>query len=126
MIILKGRVCREGEGAGAKDFSRRMNKYHTVFESATGEKLFPGTLNVDVGEEIPIREDFRIQGAEINEPDQDLLFEVCRIKGRWAYRIRPLDAIGKGGHGDRILEITCRDEIPGVPPGTEVEITLFR
>lgn len=121
MIILKGSVCPEGQ----KHFSKRMTEYPEVFEKATGEHLFRGTLNVDVGTTIPIREHFRIRGAEINEPGQDLLFEVCRINGIWAYRIRPLDAMGEGGHGDRILEITCSREIPNVPPGTEVQIALF-
>lgn len=125
MLILKGHVCRGGEGAGLKHFSRRMNEYPEVFERATGEKLFPGTLNVNIGEPIPIKEHFRIQGKNLNE-SEDFLFEVCRINGTWAYRIRPLDALGNGGHGDHILEIACRDKIPDVPPGTQVEIALFR
>ena len=65
MVILKGIVCRDGEGAGLKHFSRRMNEYPKVFERATGEKLFPGTLNVNVGEAIKIQEHFRIQGKEL-------------------------------------------------------------
>jgi len=96
-----------------------------VFERATGERLYPGTLNVNVGQQIPIKEHFRIRGAEINEPEQDLLFEVCRINGLWAYRIRPFDAVGGGGHGDEILEIACSKKIPNVGPGVEVEIALF-
>jgi len=92
MIILKGHVCRDGEGAGLKHFSRRMNQYPEVFERATGEKLFPGTLNVNVGEPVKIKEHFRILGKELNEPE-DFLFEVCRINGIWAYRVRPLARI---------------------------------
>jgi CTP-dependent riboflavin kinase len=125
MLILKGYVCKNGEGAGLKHFSRRMNQYPEVFERATGEKLFPGTLNVSVGAAILINEHFRIHGRELNEPE-DFLFEVCRINGIWAYRIRPLDAKGNGGHGDHILEITCHHKISDVPPGTQVEIALFR
>jgi CTP-dependent riboflavin kinase len=102
-----------------------MNQYPDVFAKATGEKLFPGTLNVNVGQPIPIQEHFRIRGKDLNEPE-DFLFEVCRINGLWAYRIRPLDDMGKGGHGDHILEITCHREIPNVPPGTLVEIAFFR
>jgi CTP-dependent riboflavin kinase len=78
MIILKGSVCPDAQGL--KHFTRRMTQYPEVFERATGERLFPGTLNVNVGERMPIKEHFRIRGAEINEPDQDLVFEVCRIK----------------------------------------------
>jgi CTP-dependent riboflavin kinase len=58
-----------------------------VFAEATGETLYPGTLNVKVSESLPIREDFRIEDP-LN-PEQYLLFEICRISGRWAYRIRP-------------------------------------
>ena len=96
MIILKGRVCRDGEGAGLKHFSRRMNKYPEVFERATGQKLLPGTLNVNVGEPIKIKEHFRIHGTDLNEPE-DFLFEIA-----------------------------CHHEIPNVPPGAQVEIALFR
>jgi len=34
---------------GVGDFRRRMTRYRQVFERATGEQLFPGTLNVDIG-----------------------------------------------------------------------------
>jgi hypothetical protein len=124
MIILKGIVCSEAQGM--KDFSRRMREYPEVFEKATREHLFEGTLNVNVGKPIPVKEHFRIRGAEINEPEQDLLFEVCRINQIWAYRIRPFNLVtGGGGHGDHILEIASSREIPNVPPGTEVEIAFF-
>jgi len=102
-----------------------MTQYPEAFERATGEQLYPGTLNVKVSELVPVKEHFRIRGAEINEPEQNLLFEVCRINGIWAYRIRPLDAMGGGGHGDDILEIACSKKIPNVGPGAEVEIVLF-
>ena len=124
MIILKGLVCSEAQGL--KHFSRRMNEYPEVFERATGEHLYLGTLNVNVGKPIPVREHFRIRGTEINEPEQDLLFEVCRINQIWAYRIRPFHLVtGEGGHGDDIIEIACCQKILNVPPGTEVEIALF-
>ena len=124
MVIVKGLVCPEDQGL--KHFSKRMTDYCEVFKKATGERLFPGTLNVNVGRAIPIREHFRIRGTEINEPEQDLLFEVCRINQIWAYRIRPLNlATFDGGHGDHILEIACSQKIPDVSPETEVEIALF-
>jgi hypothetical protein len=121
MTIVKGTICSRGLG----HMSRRMCEYADVFERATGERLIKGTINVDVGEEITINEDFRIRGSEINEPDQDLLFERCRINGFRAYRIRPLDAMGKGGWGDHIIEITCSEEIRPNSPGTQVEIAFF-
>jgi CTP-dependent riboflavin kinase len=123
-MLLQGRVDKVG---GVGDFRRRMTKFPEAFARAAGEKLFPGTLNVDVKRKIPVREHFRIRGIEINEPEQDLLFEVCRINGIWAYRIRPLNLVdGRGGHGDHILEIACAQEIPDVPHGSIVEIALFR
>jgi CTP-dependent riboflavin kinase len=84
MIILKGLVCPDAEGL--KHFSRRMTQYPGVFERATRERLYPGTLNVNVGERIPIKEHFRIHGKELNEPEE-FQFEICRINGLWAYRI---------------------------------------
>lgn len=101
-----------------------MTEYPEVFERATGERLFPGTVNVNVGKPIPIQEHFRIHGKELNEP-KEFQFEVCRINGIWAYRIRPLDANGGGGHGDHILEITSSQEIPNVREGAVIEIALF-
>ena len=122
MKIVKGTICSRGLG----DMSRRMRQYPDVFKRATGERLIEGTINVDVGEEIKIKEDFRIRGIEINEPDQDLLFERCQINGVRAYRIRPLAAMGQGGWGDQIIEITCSEEISPNYPGTEVDIAFFR
>lgn len=124
MIILKGSVCPDEEGL--KHFSRRMTQYPEVFEKATGQRLYPGTLNVNIGKPFPVREHFRIRGTEINEPEQDLLFEVCRTNGIWAYRIRPFNLkTGEGGHGDHILEIACSQKIPDAAPGKQVEIVFF-
>jgi CTP-dependent riboflavin kinase len=124
MIILRGLVCPDTQGL--KHFSKRMREYPEVFERATGERLYHGTLNVTVGQPVPVREHFRIRGMEINEPEQDLLFEVCRINRIWAYRIRPFQlATGEGGHGDHIIEIACSEKIPNVPEGIAVEIALF-
>ena len=114
--------------SGVKHFTTRMSKYPEAFEKATGEKLFPGTLNVKVAEQVHIREHFRIIGAEIGEPDQDLLFEVCRINGNWAYRIRPYNLkTGGGGHGDNVLEIACSKQIRSIElqDGDSVEIEFF-
>jgi CTP-dependent riboflavin kinase len=103
MTTIHGRIHE-----GNKDFTKRMTAFSGVFAKAVGEELFPGTLNVQIDEEIKIREHFRILGAEIDEPEQDLLFEICRVNGHWAYRVRPLNrADESGGHGDHILEIAC-------------------
>jgi hypothetical protein len=96
-----------------------------VFENAPGELLYPGTLNMNVGKPVSVKEHFRIHGSEPNE-SEEFLFEVCRINGIWAYGIRPLDPKGEGGHGDHIIEIACSQEIPNASPGTECEIEFFR
>jgi hypothetical protein len=80
-----------------------------------------------VGRQISINEHFRIRGTDIGEPHQDLLFEVSRINGIWAYRIRPRDLRdGSGGHGDDTLEIACSRKIPNIKGKSVVEIALFR
>ena len=60
-----------------------MTDYPHVFKQVTGENLVPGTLNIEVDgrKETPIKEDFRILGSSIGDPDQDLLFEKCLCDG---------------------------------------------
>ena len=128
MIVVKGEVV-----TGFGHFKRRITDFPEAFRKATGQTLFPGTMNVDVGTPIKIKEERRILGREIDEPFQDLLLERCAINGIPAWRIRPysLDIKsglppGDGGHGDHILEISCAQQIPNATFGSMVEITLFR
>jgi hypothetical protein len=122
MLVIKGQVVQ-----GCNHFQQRMTNFRTVFRDSVGEELFPGTLNVKVDSEMPINEHFRIRGATIGEPNQDLLFEICRANGLWAYRIRPYNLQdGTGGHGDDTLEIACRQEIRNANPGSFVEVAFFR
>ena len=122
MIYVDGRVQK-----GLGHFTIRMDRFEEVFTRATGEKLFRGTLNLNVGASIPPREHFRIKGKDIGEPDQDLLFEVCRVSGIWAYRVRPYHLpTGRGGHGDDVLEIVSSTEIPNATEGSIHKIALFR
>lgn len=110
---------------GLRHFTWRMTEHAEVFKEATGEFLFPGTLNVQIDQILPIREHFRI--TDPLDRRQDLLFEICRINGNLGYRIRPTDrATGGGGHGDHILEISCSKQLPNVQPGATVTIGLFR
>jgi hypothetical protein len=121
MRIFTGRVQ-----SGVRHFEKRIKTFGDVFRKATGEDLYPGTLNLNVGNPVPIKEHFRIKGKDINEPNQDLIFEVCRVSGIWAYRIRPYDlATGLGGHGDHIFEIASSTRIPNVDSGSVHEIMLF-
>lgn len=114
--------------SGVRHFTLRMNRHAQVFERATGERLFPGTLNVKLAQALPITEHFRVLGKDIGEPDQDLLFEICRVNGKWAYRIRPFHLkTGRGGHGDHILEIACAEQLKGaeLQDGDTVQVEFF-
>ena len=114
---------------GVGDFRARMTAHRAVFERVVGESLLPGTLNVDIGVPLKCREDFRIRGADIGEPGQDLLFERCLVAGYQAYRIRPYQLRGGGGgHGDHVLEIASVHELRPLLTGREnaVEVEFFR
>src|SRR5688572_3690683 len=122
MLQLKGQLV-----SGIGDFRKRMTKYPEVFAAATGQRLFPGTLNIRVEALIPPVEHFRIRGTEIGEPEQDLLFEVCRVNEIWAFRIRPWHLLThSGGHGDHILEIAASVELRPVLEGKEIVVGMFR
>jgi CTP-dependent riboflavin kinase len=127
MRIVTGKVDKNGFG----HFSRRLKDFPQEFLRATGEMLVGGTLNVKVDRRITIREHFRMLDPWKAE-NQVLLFEVCRVQGIWAYRVRPLklDGSGDGGHGDDTLEIMCAEWIKtkdGFPlqDGDAVEVELF-
>jgi CTP-dependent riboflavin kinase len=114
---------------GIGDFRKRMTTYADVFTRVVGHELFAGTLNIEISRPLAVREDFRIVGHDIDEPEQDLIFERCRILGRPAYRIRPYQLLtGGGGHGDHILEIASREELRPLLVGREgrVELEFFR
>lgn len=102
-----------------------MTDFPGVFREATGESLYPGTLNVKIETELRIQTHFKIRDPV--DPNQDLVFEICRVNGLWAYRIRPCNIHTKGGgHGDDTIEIACSKEVPNAGPGSTVEIEFFR
>ena len=110
---------------GVGDFRKRMTTYAEVFTRVVGHELFPGTLNVRITRPLACREDFRILGRDIDEPEQDLLFERCLIVGRPAYRIRPYQLLsGLGGHGDDVLEIASHEELRPLLRGFEDRIEI--
>jgi CTP-dependent riboflavin kinase len=105
-----------------------MSRYAEVFTKATGQALYAGTLNVKVAQMVPIKEHFRILGRDIGEPQQDLLFEICRVRGKWAYRVRPFHlGTGGGGHGDNVLEIVCAERLKcdDLQDGDRVDVAFF-
>ena len=114
---------------GIGDFGPRMSEHQAAFTAVTGERLFPGTLNVHLEIPVPPREHFRLSGASIGHPHEDFLFEVIRIAAYWAYRIRPLNlSTGAGGHGDHVVEVASATYLPPeiALPESRVEITFFR
>jgi hypothetical protein len=102
-----------------------MTGFPDAFFRATGEKLIPGTLNVEIEKALQVKEHFRV--PDMLDPEQDLVFEICRVGDIWAYRIRPWNGqTGGGGHGDHIIEITSSKRIPNAGEGSEIEISFFR
>lgn len=122
MMVLKGQLVQ-----GVQHFQLRLSRpeFREACFNATGEHLVKGTLNVQVSKCVPVKEHFRIRGADVGEPE-DFLFEICRLNGIWAYRVRPFNPInGSGGHGDSTLEIMC-SQVLYVHDGMQVEVALFR
>jgi CTP-dependent riboflavin kinase len=112
---------------GAGHFAARIKNNEKAFTQVTGEKLFYGTLNVKVDVLIPIKEHFRMRGSEIEEPLYDFLFEVCKVNGVWAYRVKPLNLLSaRGGHGDNVIELVSSQKIPDVNAGAKVQVMFFR
>ena len=98
--------------AGIGAWRPRIEKFPDVFSEATGEPLFPGTLNVQLDAPLSIQSEFVISGARIGEPEQDMLFESCLVNGITGWRLRPFQpATGLGGHGDHILEIVSATQL---------------
>ena len=121
MIRVSGVVV---SGIGA--WRPRIERFPEVFRAACGESLFPGTLNVQLKRPLPIQADFMIPGAEIGEPEQDMLFERCTINDMSAFRLRPYQpATGAGGHGDHILEIVSAIELRPRLAGSDKVLVEF-
>jgi hypothetical protein len=47
MFSVKGRIF-----TGVQDFQRGMTRHPDVFKKATGQELYPGTLNVKIDRKI--------------------------------------------------------------------------
>ena len=56
---------------------------------------------------------------ELRRPGYELVESFIRMRDAHL-------AVGDGGHGDHVLEISCSQEIPNVGPGIRVEIELLR
>jgi len=119
-MIVEGHVIK-----GLNHFEPRLSKNRAAFEKTVGHALVAGTINVEIGEAIKVKEDLRLKGEEIGW-HEDFVFERCRINGYDGYRIRPMDQNGDGGHGDHILEVSCAEQVPDVGVGADVVLELFR
>jgi CTP-dependent riboflavin kinase len=118
---VSGRVI---DGFGA--WRPRIEQFPEVFLHGTGERLFPGTLNIVLDSPLSIREEFRIAGSEIGEPEQDMLFERCLVEGIEGWRLRPFQpATGAGGHGDHILEIVSAHQLRPLLPNLDSVVVEF-
>ena len=85
MLRVSGRLQK-----GCGHFGPRMRKFAHLFQEATGERLFPGTLNVKMDRSVPFEEHFQIVelvGEEFGWQGP-VRFEICRIDRLWAYRIK--------------------------------------
>ena len=119
-MVVRGRLVD-----GVKHFQARIGTYPTAFKFTLGFAPYPGTLNVDIGSPLKIREERRLLGAAIGEPHQDLLFEACTVAGQQCFRVRPLDLrSGAGGHGDHIIEVVSAVRLRDLLQGTENDIAI--
>lgn len=125
-LSITGKVQKN---AGA--FSKRISDFTQTFVHATGiPNLHAGTLNVWSDEYVAIWPDFMIKGEDLDNPDQDCLFEGCKIivdgKEYSGFRVRPFHRpTGGGGNGDKCLEIIA-ETIPGVVADKMVTLEFTR
>ena len=101
-MILRG-IVRSGKS----DFNIWLRKLEPYYTAKTGMKLFPGTLNIHLIEQIyPTPEDpLRLEAHEYGGRVSVSIIP-CRIFGRKAFILRP--DTDRGKHGDppeAILEI---------------------
>ncbi len=99
-------------------------------EATNITNLHAGTLNVWVNECVAIWPEFMIEGKDLDKPNEDYLFESCKIivggKHYAGFRVRPYHRPdGNGGNGDKCLEILA-ETIPDALPGTRVTVEFVR
>lgn len=122
MFILRGSVT-EGDARSQS----MMLQFGDAFRAATGEYLYPGTLNVKLPRAIPIQPQFRIGAEHTGELGQELLFEICRVNRLWAYRmVRIRKRSGRPVRPNGLFEIVCAQKIPGILTGCKVIVELLR
>lgn len=81
------------------------NKISKVFEEKYNIKIFPGTLNIEIGQEYILDKNEKILPQEYNG-DYEVLVQKCKIFESVAYIVRPEINNRKGGaHPLNIIEL---------------------
>ena len=123
MLVLRG-VVTTGRG----DFGQWIEKLQDHYERKTGMRLFPGTLNLRLGEPFSLSGDvIRLEKEEYGGRVSVNMIP-CRILGRSAFILRTdQNENGSGHHPKTILEIATdvklRD-IFGLVDGDMVEVEI--
>jgi riboflavin kinase len=123
VLVLRGVVT-----AGRGDFGQWIEKLQDHYERKTGMRLFPGTLNLRLGEPFSLSGDvIRLEKEEYGGRVSVNMIP-CRILGRSAFILRTdQNENGSGHHPKTILEIATdvklRD-IFGLVDGDMVEVEI--
>ena len=93
--------------SGLGDLAQWMQKYATAYESAVGQALVPGSLNVRLSEawSVPPGDGVRLESEDVG---RGVTLVACIIEGTeaWVIRTDRNDA-GKGRHPRNVVEIVA-------------------
>jgi riboflavin kinase len=121
ILILRGKVV-----SGIGNFSYWIDRLREHYLRKTGMHLFPGTLNVSLGEPYTVPKDaIRLEGEEYGGTVSVSLVP-CSIFGRRAFILRTdANEQGRGHHPKTIIEIATDVKLRDcyqLNDGDEVEI----
>nr|AIA12116.1 protein of unknown function DUF120 [uncultured bacterium] len=103
MKMLTGKVV-----SGAGNFSQWIEKLKEPYQKKTGLQLFPGTLNVQLGEEYSIPPNAIRLEAEEYGGTVSINIVACRIFGEDAVILRTdRNERGEGLHPKTLVEVAC-------------------
>ena len=123
MLRLQGRVV-----SGRGDFGRWIERLSSFYESKTGMRFYPGTLNIELPAEYSLPADAVRLEAEEYGGSVSVSMVPCRIFNRRAFLLRTdANENGTGHHPRNIIEIASdvrlRDEFD-LSDGDLVEIEV--
>jgi CTP-dependent riboflavin kinase len=128
MAIYRGRVT-----SGTGDFSHWLRTLEALYHRTLGVRLFPGTLNLDIGVpwHVPLERRLRITPEEMVAGGGGLVgisIIACRIIDLDAFVLRTdANETGNGDHPLNIVEIAATVKIReryGLADGSVVRIDL--